>query len=479
MKLIKNTVYNISFSIVSFFCSIILSIVVARKLLPEAMGTYSYYMWLLSIGITFSSLGIPNTITKYVAQFFLINKDYVFLVLRTLFRYQVFMFALVSLLILMGLIDSLLLYILIIFGLLLNIINIWLKSYSSGIQKFFEISISSSFTTILEVIVIFVLLSFFKKWWAVFIVHIFVVLLNNFLMFFLLKKDLNFLKQKFNLKTELKDTKVREYLLLVSLMIVADVIVWQKSEIFFLKIFGSFKDVAFYSIAFSLAYLPLRFLTAPIGSVLMPYISTLYGKDELENSKTTCYYTMKYIIFILLPVVVFCFFFSDKIVELLYGIDYIKSASVLRILLLSALIGGIAVPTSALVQALEMMRFAVGVNLFVGMVNISLDLLLIPKYNIIGAAVANSVSQVLGCIIGFVWLYKMLNMKYPIKELLFLTLILLPLGYMLSFFVPQNFFDLILIFIAFFILYLFIAFFTRQLKSEELKEIFIKWKREY
>lgn len=479
MRLVKNTIYNVSISVINFLCGIVLSVIIARRLLPEKMGTYSYYMWLLSVVITFSSLGIPNTLTKYVAQFFLVNKNYIFSLIKELLKYQVLLFVIACLAILIGLKNLPFIMLMFLLALFFNLVNSCLRSYCAGIQKFFELSLSSFFTTGLEVIIIFVLLSFFNEWWIVFAIHIFIVILHTTVLYFLLRKDLNFLKQQSNSSHQLQKAKIREYLLLISLMIVADTIVWQRSEVFFLKIYSSMKDVAFYSIAFSLAYLPLKFITAPIGSVLMPYISTLYGKDDLENSKLTCYHTMRYIIIILLPIVAFCFMFSNHIVKLLYGVNYIKSADVLKILLVSAFVGGVAVPTSALVQAFEMMKFAVSINISVGIVNIVLDILLIPSYSIIGAAFANAISQIIGCLLGFIWLYFKLKMKYPLKELFFSLLIVVPLAYLISNFTFRGFFSLILYFVIFFVLYLLIMFLTKQIKFKELIEIFKRWKQKY
>ncbi|MCS7228320.1 MAG: polysaccharide biosynthesis C-terminal domain-containing protein, partial [Endomicrobia bacterium] len=109
---------------------------------------------------------------------------------------------------------------------------------------------------------------------------------------------------------------------------------------------------------------------------------------------------------------------------------------------------------------------------FVGVINIILDFILIPKYTLIGAACANTTSQLLGCIIGLWWLYTVFKIKIPLGN--FITSFIVAIFIIMSaksVFTISNFFQLFLYFFIYYVLCITIFIFLKQITINEIKII--------
>ena len=76
--------------------------------------------------------------------------------------------------------------------------------------------------------------------------------------------------------------EARAYLLPLSIVAVLDAIVWDRSEVFFLGLYASSADIAYYSLAFGLA---VRIMIIPgiVVGALLPAFSALHGQGEPEE----------------------------------------------------------------------------------------------------------------------------------------------------------------------------------------------------
>ena len=69
-NLFINISYNTISNVISLLLGFILNIIIARILQPKQMGEYSYAVWLISFLSIVILLGVPNTLTKYISQFY-------------------------------------------------------------------------------------------------------------------------------------------------------------------------------------------------------------------------------------------------------------------------------------------------------------------------------------------------------------------------------------------------------------------------
>jgi O-antigen/teichoic acid export membrane protein len=116
----------------------------------------------------------------------------------------------------------------------------------------------------------------------------------------------------------------------------------------------------------------------------------------------------------------FCFAgigLSTTIIRLLFGSAYLPMAPVLNVLLISSCFGIIASPGSSVYYATERQGYMVKIGLCIAILNIVLNLSLIPVFGAVGAAIANSVSQAAAVIIGTSIICRILVIRFPMKDL--------------------------------------------------------------
>ena len=85
--------------------------------------------------------------------------------------------------------------------------------------------------------------------------------------------------------------------------------------------------------------------------------------------------------------------FNNMIIRLLYGVAYAESATVLSIHIWAGVFVALGVASGSWFIVEHLQKLAFYRTLFGGLVNICLNLFLIPKYGIEGAAVATVISQ--------------------------------------------------------------------------------------
>lgn len=191
-----------------------------------------------------------------------------------------------------------------------------------------------------------------------------------------------------------------------------NLIVFDKSELFFLDRFRSAAELAYYTIAFALT---ARMLTA-IGSilnVLFPMFVTSYAKNGPEGLREVYRRATRYIEILMVPLYLWGVPLAPRLLTWFYGAQYARAGVVVQVLLLTMLFT-VPSPTSMVALfAMERQNSIVRYLLVIAVLNILLDLLLIPRYGAVGAALANGISQALAAW-GPIWLlHKALPRSFP------------------------------------------------------------------
>lgn len=210
----------------------------------------------------------------------------------------------------------------------------------------------------------------------------------------------------------------------------------------------NFEAVGVYSAAYrileSLLVLPNIFLY----SIFVPL--HLIVKNKAKNVvDRTLNITIKYLALISIFIALFFNFYADDILMLLYGAVFIKSASILKILGLTSIFVYINTPLVSYLLTIKsdklLLYRALGLTIF----NVILNLLFIPLFGVIAAAVATLITECIGFVI-LLYMSKLTLSKYNIFILILLAfcLYILMLVYHPSLIVGLFFFGLIYILIA-------------------------------
>ena len=181
-----------------------------------------------------------------------------------------------------------------------------------------------------------------------------------------------------------------------------------------LTYFKGVKDVALYNVALPTAKILIN-LPIAIGSVLLPLASELWTKKKHELLKAGIESLYKYSFLISFPLVLIMLSFSNLIISVLFGKEYILAANAMRILSI-----GMVFYTYHFIN----------VNFFLGIgqpqiqskilyaaaaFNIITDIMLIPMFGIIGAAITTTASFLIMMILGFMQIKNFITINLPVR----------------------------------------------------------------
>jgi O-antigen/teichoic acid export membrane protein len=212
--------------------------------------------------------------------------------------------------------------------------------------------------------------------------------------------------------------RLGRYALVMGLIALLGAVIWERSEIFFLGRYSPAEQVGFYSLAYTLALHVRRTLPTPVGEVLFPVFARLQGLGDGWGIANALVHSTRYLAMVACPMALGGFLFAAPLVRLLFGRAYEGAAPVLAILLVSAAAVSLSHPASAVLVNRERYRFLVGSSASLAAASVVLDLLLIPRWAALGAAVANTVVQVAAVAAQMVAAARLLRVHLPVGHIL-------------------------------------------------------------
>jgi O-antigen/teichoic acid export membrane protein len=183
---------------------------------------------------------------------------------------------------------------------------------------------------------------------------------------------------------------------------------------------GYFKTpevVGLYSAAYPLAQ---SISQPPFGLMLIytPIVTGLYSQNLMADLRRSYTIVTKWLALIIMPAFLVLCLYPEYVLSLLFGSAYVSAAPALRILSLGFILNALPGPNVATLIALGKSRFIMWATLAAALVNISLNIALIPPLGIIGAAIASATSLTLFSVINSVKLYASHRVQPLSKNLL-------------------------------------------------------------
>ena len=186
------------------------------------------------------------------------------------------------------------------------------------------------------------------------------------------------------------------------------------ADIYILAHFFGPKTVGIYGMASPTAGIVPSFAIA-LSAVLLPELSKL--KSIEKEGITNILVSLKASFNITLPVALSLFAFSNPIIYFLFGVQ--EGGWVLKLLSIAMLFYSIFYIASTSLQAMGKQWTPMKITVLIAIINVILNYLLIPKYDINGAAFATMVS----CIIGMALIVKSLGIIFiPDKRFVFFSI---------------------------------------------------------
>ncbi|MDB5106949.1 MAG: glycosyl transferase group 1 [Fibrobacteres bacterium] len=192
-----------------------------------------------------------------------------------------------------------------------------------------------------------------------------------------------------------------------------DLVVWSRSENYFLGRYCLAPQIAYYNLAQNLIVKFTGTLPNLMWRILLPLSAEHHGRNETEKMKKTYHHALRYSAFIVFPTVAICFLAAYELIVIFYGHAYSEAKDCFQILCAGALLSSLAQPGSAVIYASNRQNFILKYGAVLAVLNIALCFWLVPKYGARGAAFCYSFTTSLGVIGGFIFTTRKMDLPIP------------------------------------------------------------------
>lgn len=162
--------------------------------------------------------------------------------------------------------------------------------------------------------------------------------------------------------------------------------------------------VGFYNAAYKLIFI-LMFIPGVLVISMFPVMSKHF-KSAKNLLKLEYERMFKYLFIIALMILIFGFIFADKIILIIYGSAFIPSISALQILICVIPIIFITYLSGNLLGSINKQRFVAIVTAASAVLNVILNLFLIPQFSYFGASVATVLTELCVLILMFSYISR-------------------------------------------------------------------------
>jgi O-antigen/teichoic acid export membrane protein len=196
-------------------------------------------------------------------------------------------------------------------------------------------------------------------------------------------------------------------------------------------------EVGTYNASASLSKI-FSMITTPVIFMFMPVATQFYAKKSFTEMSLLYEIFNKWIFSISIPVCMVLLFFPELIITNIFGKEYISGAPCLRIIVIGYLPSLLLGMNNVTLTASGLSMTQMFLSIFTIILNFVLNIVLIPKYGLNGAATATALSFTAFIILSSLVLYNHSKVK-PFSLNLFKTLIsaAIPLGVL--FLLTKNF----------------------------------------
>jgi O-antigen/teichoic acid export membrane protein len=426
VKAVRNGLWNAGANVIGIATGLIGTLIIPRSLpTTDEYGMFSYYMWLAGILGVLGSLGLPNALTKISSE---LRGKQTQDQAQSLSKGITLLILIVNLLLAFGLLwwglespspDR---YFLFIIAVLIvpKALAAVLRSTLMGEQRYKPVSLNNTLGSILQLILI--ILVSLTGWGAAGFVGamLFATAAQSAGLFYALWKPTKSLSLRLGSFIPSRPTLERYFTFLLpsTLVLLTNQIVWERSETFFLAWNDVGLDqIGFYSMGytvFSMFYM----LGGALLNAFFPSISYDYGAGNWDGIREKVRKGTILATVYAVPLSLGGWATLDRLIPLLCTPKMYPSADVAKILFMSLLPASMGVILGFVLGATSGIWMSVRLGLVVSVVNVTLDILLIPVFEATGAAIASTTAQVVYVGLMYFFVRRMYQIELPFRNIL-------------------------------------------------------------
>jgi O-antigen/teichoic acid export membrane protein len=234
--------------------------------------------------------------------------------------------------------------------------------------------------------------------------------------------------------------------------------------------FKTIAEVGVYNSAVPIAVL-LGLVPALIIPLFFPLITKEFAKKNKETIKQISKQVVKWIFILNLPLVILMVIFPGVFINLLFGPNYLAAINSLRFLSIGFFFYSIFIISENLLSMAGKTKIVLINTFFVAVTNLVLNIVLVPKYGIDGAAFSTMISYILWGLLSFLQTNHYLSM-IPLRKKMFRILLISIIPTLLLIYIKQfvsiNPLTLFIQGSLFLLLYIFLIFYFKGLDENDI-----------
>ena len=235
--------------------------------------------------------------------------------------------------------------------------------------------------------------------------------------------------------------------------------------------FSPASEVGIYNAALPTARLLSVFSTAFVA-IFMPVVTELYARNKIEDLRNAYSAVTKWLVSLALPGFLLMALFSEFIMRIMFGEEFVRGAMALSILAFGYLTIAMVGPTSSILTAYGRTKIIMGCSFIGASADFILNFTLIPIYGINGAAVATAFSLALMNMLYLFFVYRIARMmpyRLSYAKPLLASVIAVGGCYAVTkYVIGVSLFSLAGMFVIFLLLYFFLLLLFKSFEEEDL-----------
>jgi len=227
-----------------------------------------------------------------------------------------------------------------------------------------------------------------------------------------------FVRPRFEIDFKLWRYLLREALPLALSSVI--LIIYYRIDVVMLSMMKGDASVGLYSAAYKLSE-PLSLIPSALVVSLFPIMSASF-KSSREKLIKTYRLGIKYILIIMLPIAMGTTLLADKIIFWIYGMEFSGSVTALQILIWALVFTSINPILTRLLTSIGEQKLNTISHTLCAIVNVTLNLILIPTLSYNGAAIATIITNIIFSMLSFYFISKHMRIHPPYR--IFMKLII-------------------------------------------------------
>ena len=422
--ILRNSVWSALDLGVSFVASLVTSVLVARAMGPVKLGYYSYVLWLVQMTFFLASLGVPAATRRYLAEHLGEGDNQA---AGGIIRFSLWAQAGSALAVIgLGLVASVTLLTpehraytqLAVLSLMPTLLLAVVSAVNWAREDFAANAIPSMVASVLHAIGVLVALALGLDLVGVTAALLLSRLADCGLRFWLLFRAWpalpTLLARAAPLPPSLRDRIVR-FALQSTMLLLLDLVVWNRSEVLFLRHLCDIRAVAYFSLAFGLVG-ALRQSTEPFVWAASPALLRRQSRAPGREGDLTAAF-LKYLALLAVPLALGLAALAAPLVGVLYGSAFDAAIPVVVLGALLSLPATLGAPAQYHIAAADAQSFTVKWLAICATLTLFLDYWLVTRWCALGGAVANGLGQIIASLGVWAFVVRRYDVQVPFRAL--------------------------------------------------------------